>query len=161
MTCTGRDRKNFQTAREANQLTSDQMGLLNIFDGSGSLLIGFFATGFIYERIVPLAPETQLLQLTLIVVAVSLPLLSAIGWALSSELAYAAWRDNESWCLLMMQFAKVVRTTCFFLCTHFIYGLVVGYFVASRCSLLECFALIPIVVVSFHFFVRMLRPSAH
>jgi len=159
MTCTERDREKFEAARRANQLTSDQMDLLNIFDGSGSLLIGFFATGFIYDRIVPLAPETQLLQLTLIVIAISLPLLSAVGWALASELAYTAWRDNENWCRLMMHFAKVVRTTCFFLCTHFIYGLVVAYFVDSRCSLLECFALIPIVVVSFHFFLSMLRPS--
>lgn len=135
------------------------MGVLNIFNNSGSLLIGFFATGFIYDRIVPLAPETQLLQLTLIVVAASLPLLWLLSWILTSELAYTSWRDNESWCLLMMEFGKVVRTSCFFLCTHFIYGLVIAYFVGSRCSLLECFALIPIVVVSFNFFIRMLQPT--
>ena len=161
MTCSERDRGKFDEALEQAQLTSNQMGLMNIFDGSGSLLVGFFATGFIYDRVVPLAPETQLLQLTIVVIALSLPLLSAIGWALRSELAYAAWRDNEDWCLLLMQFAQVLRTTCFFLCTHFVYGLVVGSLVASRCSLLECFALIPVLVVAFHFFVRVLRPLEH
>lgn len=135
------------------------MGIFNILNGSGSLLIGFFATGFIYDRIVPLAPETQLLQLTLLVIAFTLPLLWILSWVLTSELAYRAWRDNESWSLLLIECGKVIRTSCFFLCTHFIYGLVLAYFVGSRCSLLECFALIPVVVVSFNFFVRMLQPD--
>jgi len=159
MTCSERDRKKFEQMRSAYELTQSQLGILNIFDGSGALLIGFFATSFIYERIVPLVPETQLLQLTLIVLAVSIPLLSAVGWALASELAYSAWRDNEGWCVLLMQCGKVLRNTCFFLCTHFIYGLVVAYFVSSRCSLLECLALIPVIVVSVHFMVQMLRPN--
>lgn len=159
MSETRRDRRKFRQVCEQNQLTSEQMGVLNIFNSSGSLLIGFFATGFIYDRIVPLAPETQLLQLTLIVISVTLPLLWTLSWLLTSRLSYIAWRDNESWCLLMMEFGKVVRTSCFFLCTHFIYGLVIAYFIGARCSLLECFALIPVVVVAFHFFIRILQPS--
>lgn len=158
--CSGRTRADFRKVRRRHALTSDQMGMLNIFDGSGALMIGFFGTAFIYERIVPLAPPTQLLQLTVLVIALSLPLLGLVDWIFSSELAYAAWRDNESWCVLMMQCGSMLRTTCFFLCTHFAFALLRSNFTASRCSLLECLALIPVTVVLFHLFVRVMRPSS-
>lgn len=156
--CSVHSRETFLSALHQRSLRPEQMAFLNIFDGSGSLLIGFFATSFIYERVVPLAPETQLLQLTMVVIAISLPLMWLLSKLLSSELAYASWRDNPSWCMLLLQFGSVLRSMCFFICTHFVYGVLLAYFVASECSLLECLALFPVVVISFHFFVAMLRP---
>lgn len=159
--CHERSHEKFSAVRQRHELDPSQIGLFGIFDLSGSLVIGVFVTGFIYNRIAPLAPETQLLQLTLIIVSICLPILSLIGKVTGSEWLYSQWRDNESWCILILQFAKAIKATCFFLCSHFAYALIVGYFTSSRCSLLECLALIPVVVVSFHFLHCMLRPRIH
>lgn len=158
--CNAHDRAAYGQLRRQSGLTGDQMGLFDVFGGAGSLFVGFFATGFLYERIVLLAPETRLLELTLIVVALSLPLLSLTGAALGSEWMYAEWRDNEEWGGLLLQCGALVRTTCLFLCTHFVLGLLVGLVTTARCSVLECLALIPAVIVLFYFFSRMLKPSA-
>lgn len=157
--CTVKTPEAFRSVLAEHELLRSQVGLYGIFDVSGSLVIGVFATSFIYNRIVPLAPETQLLQLTLIVFSVCLPLLWAIGRLSASSLAYAAWRDNENWCRMMFQVAKATKATCFFLCSHFVYGLVIGFFIQSRCSLLECLALLPAAVVTFQLFHCLLKGS--
>ena len=159
MPCTTADRQNFAAAREANQLTDDQMGPLVIFDNTRSLVIGILATRFIYDRIVPMVPETQTLPLTIIVVCVSIVLLALIDWALKSDVSFSDWRDNQMWGLLLMNLGNIVRVTCLYISAQLIFDLVVTEFQDAGFSFVNFLLMLAIMLMIFNFVLRMLRPT--
>ncbi len=153
-------RKRYEQALVANGVSMQQVGVLSLFDDSGSLLVGLFGTAFVYERVAPLAPPDQLHELTVAVLSGSAIALSLIGIVFASDCLYGVWRRNENWCRLLLQLGRVARTLLFFLCGHFVYQLASQYIDENNFSLFESLLLIPLVVVFFYYIVCLLQPDS-
>ena len=153
-------RKRYEEALVANGISLQQVGVLSLFDDSGSLLVGLFGTAFVYERIAPLAPPDQMHELTIVVMSGSAIALSLLGLVFASDCLYGVWRHNENWCRLLLQLGRVTRTLLFFLCGHFIYQLASQYIDEANFSLFESLLLIPLVVVLFYYVVCLLQPDS-
>lgn len=153
------ERERFRNALIRSGMSSGQLGIVSLADDSWNIVIGYIATSVVYQRVSYLAPASDLLPLAIIVVSVSACILWVVGEALESQAFRAMWRESEDWSMMMIQCGSVVRTTCFFVCSHFMFGLVTQYMEENFFSLLDCLLIVPVLVLILQFAIRSSSPD--